>query len=167
MFVSKMISPSIQMGSRRANGPRVLAIWAGLKGMAPTGRNEMLTTLYESQRRRTHTARATQRRTAPSIEIILTGAAIRKILDCLLPHRATPPQSEQAEPHHLRPTLRPWIGIIDQILKYDAQVPRRYRTTVMRILKTLREEHGFPGGVYGNTGICTAGPWRVWTSPES
>jgi transposase len=42
--------------------------------------------------------------------------------------------------------LRPWIEIIDQILKDDAAIPKRYRTTVMGILKTLREEHGFTGG---------------------
>lgn len=98
------------------------------------------------QQRRMRTARGTQRRTAPSIQIILSAPGVQKILDCLLSSRATPPQTEQTEAHHLRPTLRPWIGIIDQILKDDASVPRRYRATVMRILKTLREEHGFTGG---------------------
>jgi hypothetical protein len=76
----------------------------------------------------------------------MSGQAIQKIVDFLSPPAPTPPPTEQTEAHHLRPTLRPWIGIIDQILKEDAHVPKRYRTTAMRILKTLREEHGFSGG---------------------
>jgi len=106
----------------------------------------MLTTPNGSERGRKHTARVAQERITPSIQIILSAPVVQKILDLLLPSRATPPQTEQAEGHHLRPTLRPWIGIIDQILKDDAQVPRRYKTSVMRILKTLREDHGFTGG---------------------
>lgn len=106
----------------------------------------MLTKPNGGQRRRMHTARAAQNRKAPSIHIILSGQAVQKILEFLLPPRATPPQTEETEAHHLRPTLRPWIGIIDEMLKGDAQVPRRYRTSVMRILNTLREEHGFTGG---------------------
>ena len=106
----------------------------------------MLTKPNGGQRRRMHTARAAQSRNTPSIQIILSGQAVQKILDLLLPPRATSPQTEETEAHHLRPTLRPWIGIIDEMLKGDAQVPRRYRTSVMRILKTLREEHGFTGG---------------------
>ena len=106
----------------------------------------MLTTPNGSQRRRMHTARVAQRRITPSIQVILSAPVVQKILDFLSPPRATQPQMEQTEAHHLRPTLRPLIGIIDQILKDDAQVPRRYRTTVMRVLKTLREEHGFTGG---------------------
>lgn len=106
----------------------------------------MLTRSNESQRRRMHTAHVAQSRNTPSIQIILSAPVVQKILEFLSPPKATPAQTEQTETHHLRPTLRPWINIINQILKDDAQVPRRYRTTVMRILKTLREEHGFTGG---------------------
>lgn len=106
----------------------------------------MLTKPNGGQRSRMHTARAAHSRNTPSIQIILSAPVVQKIFDLLLPSRAIPPQTEQAEGHHLRATLRPWIGIIDQILKDDAQVPRQYRTSVMRILKTLREEHGFNGG---------------------
>jgi len=95
---------------------------------------------------RFYTERAAQCRTTPSIQIILSGQAVQKIVDFLSPPTSTPPPTEQTKAHHLRPTLRPWIGIIDQILKEDAHVPKRYRTTAMRILKTLREEHGFNGG---------------------
>jgi len=106
----------------------------------------MLTSPDSSQRRRMHSARVTQYKTMPSIQITLSGSAVQKILDLLLPPTPVVSPNEQTEAHYLRPTLRPWIGIIDQILKEDAQVPKRYRTTVMRILKTLREEHGFTGG---------------------
>ena len=106
----------------------------------------MLTTQKDSHERQMRTVSASQRRIAPSIQINLSGPAVQKILDFLLPAGVEQPQTEQIEAHHLRPTLRPWIGIIDQILKDDAQVPRRYRTTVMRILRILREEHGFTGG---------------------
>lgn len=106
----------------------------------------MSTNPNERQRRRMRATRLTQGHTTPSIRITLSGQAVQKILDFLLPPRATQPQKEETEAHHLRPTLRPWIGIIDEMLKDDAEVPRRYRTPVMRILKTLREEHGFAGG---------------------
>jgi transposase len=106
----------------------------------------MLTRPNRSQRRRIDTERITPGRTTPSIQIILSGPAVQKILHLLLPPKAMPSQAEQTEAHHLRPTLRPWIGIIDQILKEDSLVPKRYRATVMQILKTLREEHGFTGG---------------------
>lgn len=107
----------------------------------------MSTSPNEGQIGKMHTARINQCRTAPPIQIILSGSAVQKILDFLSPAPSSmPPQMEQTAVHRLRPTLRPWIGIIDQILREDAQVPKRYRTTVMRILKTLREEHGFTGG---------------------
>jgi len=106
----------------------------------------MLTRPNGSQRRRMRTSSVAQGRNTPSIQIILSGPAVQKILEFLSPPRAKPAQTEQTETHHLRPTLRPWISIIDQILKDDAQVPVQYRTTVMRILKTLRDEHGFTGG---------------------
>ena len=101
-----------------------------------------------TQRGRIHTENTGQRQTAPPIQIVLTGDAVQKIIDFLSAQTPTPtPLSpDHTEVHRLRPTLRPWIGVIDQILKGDADVPRRYRTTAMKILKTLREDHGFAGG---------------------
>jgi hypothetical protein len=101
-----------------------------------------------TQRERIHTENTGQRRTAPPIQIVLTGEAVQKIIDFFSAPTPTPtPLSpDHTEDHRLRPTLRPWIGVIDQILKDDADIPRRYRTTAMKILKTLREDHGFAGG---------------------
>jgi transposase len=99
-----------------------------------------------TQRTRIHSECTGQSRTAPPIQIILTGEAVQRIIDFFSSPTPTPPLAEGKEACHLRPTLRPWIGVIDQILKEDANVPRKYRTTAMEILKTLREEHGFAGG---------------------
>jgi transposase len=100
----------------------------------------------KTQRGRTRTPSVTQIRTVPPVQIFFSGPAVRKILDFLSPQRSTLSPDKETEAHHLRPTLRPWIGVINQILKDDADVPRRYRTTAMQILKTLREEHSFTGG---------------------
>ena len=88
--------------------------------------------------------RTTRHRLAPTVNITLDGTAIQKILEFFSSPISQPAEETQAS--HLRPTLRPWIGIIDQILKEDADVPKRYRTTAMQILKTLRDEHGFTLG---------------------
>jgi hypothetical protein len=56
------------------------------------------------------------------------------------------PQDSQQQKHSLRPTLRPWIGIIDQIAKEEAALPKKMQTTAMSILKRLREEYGYTGG---------------------
>jgi hypothetical protein len=106
----------------------------------------MFTRPKESQRRRIHAAHIIQSRSMPPIQIVLSGLAVQKILDLFSPPTSVLPPNECTEVHRLRPTLRPWIGIIDQILKEDSLVPKRYRTTVMQILKILREEHGFTGG---------------------
>jgi len=45
----------------------------------------------------------------------------------------------------LRPTLRPWVGAIDQILKEDAGLPKQLQTTATRIFLKLRQEHEYPG----------------------
>jgi hypothetical protein len=90
--------------------------------------------------------RAARHRSGPTINIAITDAAIQKILGFFSSPATISRPTEQTEVHHLRPTLRPWIGIIDQILKEDAHVPKQYRTTAMRILKALREKHGFTGG---------------------
>ena len=36
--------------------------------------------------------------------------------------------------------------MIDQILKEDANIPKKYRTTAMQVLQKLRDVHGFSGG---------------------
>jgi hypothetical protein len=100
----------------------------------------------ETLRGRIRTSSASQSRTVPPVQIFLSGPAVRKILDFLSPQKPTLSLLRETDTHHLRPTLRPWIAVINQILKDDADVPRRYRTTAMEILKTLREEHGFTGG---------------------
>jgi len=106
----------------------------------------MFTRPKGNQRRRIHAVHITQSRTMPPIQIVLSGPTVQKILDLFSPPTAVLPSHEHTEVHRLRPTLRPWIGIIDQIIKEDSLVPKRYRTTVMQILKRLREEHGFNGG---------------------
>ena len=99
-----------------------------------------------TQHKRIHTENTVQRRTAPPIQIILTGKAVQKLIDFFSEPTQTPPSPDQTKDHRLRPTLRPWISVIDEILKDEANVPRRYRTTAMEVLKTLREDHGFAGG---------------------
>src|SRR5256885_2436160 len=99
-----------------------------------------------SSSNRNRNLRRTGHQSTPIVHFTLTGPAIKKILDFLLPPSTISQPTKEIEAHHLRPTLRPWIDIIDQILKEDAHVPKKYRTTAMRILKTLREEHGFTGG---------------------
>ncbi|MFP5236652.1 MAG: IS630 family transposase [Acidobacteriota bacterium] len=86
-------------------------------------------------------------RTAPTIQIIFTGEAVQKIVAFFTPQAPPPSATERIEEgHHLRPTLRPWIGVIDQILKEDANIPKKYRTTAMQVLQRLRDVHGFSGG---------------------
>jgi hypothetical protein len=98
-----------------------------------------------TQRNRSRILRAARRQAVPAVHITLTKGTIQKILDSFIARTPGPSQPEKSD-NHLRPTLRPWIGLIDQILKNDVGVPHRYRTTAMRILKTLRDEHGFAGG---------------------
>lgn len=90
--------------------------------------------------------RSPRSRSGPIVNIVLTDAAIQKILDFLSSSVPISEPAAEAGVHHLRPTLRPWIGIIDEILAQDAHISKRYRTTAMGILKTLREKHGFSGG---------------------
>jgi transposase len=100
-----------------------------------------------TQGKRSNTSSTSRPRTAPTIQIILTGEAVQKIVALFSPQAPAPPPNEKTEEaYHLRPTLRPWIGVIDQILKEDANVPKKYRTTAMQILQRLREGHGFTGG---------------------
>lgn len=100
-----------------------------------------------TQGKRGNTSSSRHSRTAPTIQIILTGEAVQKIVAFFNPQASPPnPKERIEEAHHLRPTLRPWIGVIDQILKDDANIPKKYRTTAMQVLQTLRDLHGFSGG---------------------
>jgi len=81
-----------------------------------------------------------------AVQITISSKTVRKILEHLLPLPAPLPAVPQQPQPSLRPTLRPWIGIIDQIMKNDAMLPKKFRTTAMRILQKLRDEHGYPGG---------------------
>jgi len=100
----------------------------------------MSITHFKFGRIRSRTLRTTSHQIAPSVHITLSGAAIQKILNFLSPPKPPIPSAEQPSDHNLRPTLRPWIGVIDQILKEDATVPKRFRTTAIQILKKLRDE---------------------------
>lgn len=40
----------------------------------------------------------------------------------------------------------PFKPIIDEILRADEQAPRKQRHTVAKIVRRLKEEHGYPGG---------------------
>lgn len=82
-----------------------------------------------------------------TIQITLSEKTLRKLLNLLSP--LMPPDSEVAPVQpapHLRPTLGPWVSVIDEIVKNDAGLPRRLQTTAMRILQILREKHGYKGG---------------------
>jgi transposase len=65
---------------------------------------------------------------------------VRKMLQFSLP----PGYRREQEPK--RPKLDGFTGIIDQILKTDADSPRKQRHTAKRIYERLRDEHGFAGG---------------------
>ena len=96
-------------------------------------------------RRKPYGAR-TERRSVPPIQINLSGPAAETFLKHLIAQ--TPPTTRSAAPAlepRVRPTLRPWLGVIDQIIGEDAGLPKRVRTSTMQILQKLREEHGYTG----------------------
>ena len=96
-------------------------------------------------RRKPYGAR-TERRSPPPIQINLSGPAAETFLKHLIAQ--TPPTRRSAAPAlepKVRPTLRPWLGVIDQIIREDAGLPKRVRTSTMQILQKLREEHGYTG----------------------
>ena len=80
---------------------------------------------------------APQRPTA--LHITLSVEAVKKLAEQL-----PPPPTEKIS-HNVRPTLRPWAEVIDQIVREDAPLPKRVRTSAMQIFKKLREEHGYTG----------------------
>src|SRR5262245_25612123 len=51
-------------------------------------------------------------------------------------------------PERQRPSvLGPLLPVIHQILKGDAEAPRKQRHTAVRIFRRLRDEHGYKGGL--------------------
>jgi hypothetical protein len=97
-------------------------------------------------KRRPRIARRDNPRVSGAIQITLSGSTVQKILKLFLPPASRLPQDSQQQEYSLRPTLRPWIGIIDQIAKKEAALPKKMQTTAMSILKRLREEYGYTGG---------------------
>ncbi len=93
---------------------------------------------------RTHqwTSRNQSQHPPSGVQITLSGKTIQKVIELFSPPTSKISSSLQQEEPCLRPTLQPWIGVIDQILKNEARIPSKFQSTVMRIFKTLREEHG-------------------------
>ena len=67
--------------------------------------------------------RGNVQRNPQALQITLSGKMVQKVLYYLLP-----PTPRAQEPS-LRPTLRPWIDVIDQIIQEDAALTKRLRTT--------------------------------------
>jgi transposase len=57
-----------------------------------------------------------------------------------------PPGYRRAGPRP-RPRLKPFLAVIDQILKDDTKAPRKQRHTAKRIFERLRDEYGYEGGL--------------------
>ena len=58
---------------------------------------------------------------------------------------SAPPGYQRIKPIE-RPTLGPFIGVIDAILSADKQAPPKQRHTAKRIFERLKAEHGYGGG---------------------
>jgi transposase len=58
---------------------------------------------------------------------------------------SAPPGYQRSKPIE-RPTLGPYIGVIDAILSADKQAPPKQRHTAKRIFERLKAEHGYGGG---------------------
>lgn len=96
---------------------------------------------------RTHQwiSRNRQLHSPSGIQITLSGKTVQKVIELFSPPVPRIFPTPQQEEPRLRPTLRPWIGVIDQIIKGETDIPAKFQSTAMRIFKTLREEHGYPG----------------------
>jgi len=68
----------------------------------------------------------------------------RRTISKMLRH-SEPPGYRRGKPPR-KPKLDPFTGIIDTILKKDAELPKKQRHTAKRIFERLRDEHGFGGG---------------------
>lgn len=58
---------------------------------------------------------------------------------------SAPPGYQRTQPIE-RPTLGPFIGVIDAIVEADKQAPAKQRHTAQRIFERLKAEHGYAGG---------------------
>jgi transposase len=58
---------------------------------------------------------------------------------------SAPPGYQRTKPVE-RPTLGPFVGVIDAILEADKQAPPKQRHTAQRIFERLKAEHGYAGG---------------------
>jgi transposase len=81
-----------------------------------------------------------------ALHIFVPARLVRKLMKVLAENNSDLAHAQISEPS-LRPTLKPWIGIIDQVVEEEAALPRRLQTTAMSIFKKLREKHGY-GGCY-------------------
>lgn len=45
-----------------------------------------------------------------------------------------------------RPTLEPFVAVFEEILRRDREAPPKQRHTTQRIIRRLRDEHGYTGG---------------------
>jgi transposase len=65
---------------------------------------------------------------------------LKKILE-----HVEPPGYQQGKPR-AKPKIGPFLPLIDEMLRQDRGVHRKQRHTAIRILKRLRQEHGYTGG---------------------
>ena len=94
--------------------------------------------LYSRVRRAVLVEGRSQR--AVALEFGVSRDSVRKML-----RYSVPPGYQRQQPAK-RPSLGPWIGVIDAILEEDKIRPAKQRHTAKRILDRLRDEHGFTGG---------------------
>src|SRR3954468_14760644 len=57
------------------------------------------------------------------------------------------PPGYQAAKLRAKKKLRPFLPVIEEILKQDKQAPPKQRHTARRVFERLRDEHGYPGGL--------------------
>lgn len=88
--------------------------------------------------RRSVLGRTALRKAIP-LQITLSVEAVKKIAQQL------PSSGSEGKEHNLRRTLRPWVEVIDQIVKEDTPLPKRVRTSAMQLFHKLRVEHGYTG----------------------
>ena len=71
----------------------------------------------------------------------LSRVTVHKMLQFSLP-----PRYQRTKPVR-RPMLKPYVGLIDQMLHEDKQRLKKQRHTAQRIFERLHDEYGFAGGV--------------------
>jgi transposase len=65
---------------------------------------------------------------------------LKKILE-----HVEPPGYRQSKLRE-KPKIGPFLALIDEMLRQDRGVHRKQRHTAIRILRRLKEEHGYSGG---------------------